>query len=53
MGNITIQVKDLGASSVVSFSYDDMTKDEAIVSLSRCLHTLIGEYDDFVVVKES
>ena len=42
---LTIYIREINGQKLVGFELKEITKDEAIVILNRCLHRLIHDYD--------
>lgn len=50
--NIVINIKELRGEKIMGFELNEISEDEAIVILQRCLFKLLEGYDDYLKVEK-
>ena len=50
---LVIEIMEIKNKKIIAFELDDISKDDAIVILNRCLFRLLHSYDDYMEIKSN
>ena len=48
---LVIHIKETKNQKIIAFELGELSRDEAIIILNRCLYRLLHDYDEYVNVK--